>query len=136
MICEYLVDTKDDRGDFRNFVSLGHGTSVLIESEKFDFYRRLSSELENQKLLGALIDESCDEFTIESVLVQLSLRRGVGLDFSSTVSFIASHCDEMSESQLKLIDEDILRRVLFSSELRIQTEDWMYELIWKLVEGN
>jgi hypothetical protein len=135
-ICEYSVETKDDEGNFGNFVLLGHGASVKIDSDKFDFYANLSNELENQELLGVVIDESCNELTIESALVQLSLRHRFGRDFSSVVSFLASHFHEITESQLRSIDEDSLRHVLLSSELRIQTEEWLYNLIWKLVERD
>jgi hypothetical protein len=96
----------------------------------------LSSELENQAVLGLVIDENSDELTIEMALAQVNLRRRVGPDFSSAVSFIASHFDGISESEMKSIDEDILGHVLLSSELKIQSEDWLCELIWKLVDGD
>jgi hypothetical protein len=50
------------------------------------------------------------------------------------ISFIASHFHEIDISGLCKFDDTILSRILSSDELRIKSEDWLYDMIWKLVE--
>jgi coenzyme F420-reducing hydrogenase delta subunit len=74
--------------------------------------------------------------TTQNVFERLHRRRRCNFDISKETKFIASHLSEIGGRELKGLDESIMSMILGSSELKIKNEDWLYELIWSLVEED
>jgi hypothetical protein len=135
-ICSYEVATKDSSGEFGKFLLLGRGKSICIDSTNRDFYELLSEELLNEELLTLSCSEKCEELSRDTVLKRLDHRHRMNLECSKEISFIASHFHEIDISGFPEFDHSILSQILSSDELMIKSEDWLYEMIWKLVAND
>jgi hypothetical protein len=132
-INELIIDTKDPKREFPGLLSLGRGGSITIGNDNRTFYSELSAELLNEELLE-FVEESCAELSCENVLTRLTRRIRFDFDCSHEIDFIASHLHEIDISNVKCIDFSILSRIFSSAQLKIKSEDWFYDVIWKFVE--
>jgi hypothetical protein len=97
------------------------------------FYESLSEELKNEELRFAVCE---GDIRSENVFGQLGRRFRFGFEVSKEVEFIAPHLLEFDGQELNGLDEAILSQILSSDQLKIKSEDWLYELIWELVERD
>jgi hypothetical protein len=94
----------------------------------------VSKELLNEELLSYSREINREELSIDSVLKRLERHRRMNIDYSQEIAFIALHFHEIDISDLVICDQSILSRIFLSTELKIKSEDWLYEQIWQLVE--
>jgi hypothetical protein len=135
-IYSYEVMTKDQHNEFEKFLSLGRGKSIIIDSMNREFYESLTEELLNEELQILSCSSNYEELSRDDVLKRLEHRHRMSFECSKEISFIASHFHEINISGLCKFDDTILSRILSSDELMIKSEDWLYEMIWKLIKDD
>jgi hypothetical protein len=134
-VCEIQIKTKDPKREFQRFLSLGRGESIKISRDTLEFYESLSEELENEELAFVACG-GLEEITIKNVVGRLRHQRRLHFETWKEVEFITSNFTEIHKSELKGLDESIFGLVLSSDKLKIKSEDWLYEMVWSLVEGD
>jgi hypothetical protein len=135
-IYSYEVATKDQKSEIEQFLSLGRGKSVIVDSTNRRFYELLSEEVLNEELLNLLCSGNCEELSRDNILKRLEHQHRMNFEYSKEISFIASHFHEIDVPGLCKLDDMMLSRILSSDELMIKREDWFYETIWKLIEND
>jgi hypothetical protein len=78
---EFVITTKDPRDEFGKFMSLGRGSSILIDSQNETFYRQLSEELLNEELSDRVFEGDRKVIKKENVFKRLS--RAIRFDFNA-----------------------------------------------------
>jgi hypothetical protein len=101
-----------------------------------DFFVHLSQELGNTELGQSLLREMKDEISVPNVTSRLLLGNRFNLDCSKEIEFIAACFHERSFPEIKELGCPILSQILSSPWLKIQSEDWLYAMIWTLIEYN
>jgi hypothetical protein len=134
-INKFVISTSDRHCDFDSFLSLGRGNAISISSSNRDFMVSLSSELENRELSFLIFNSTLKgiEITRENVFQHLSDFSHFDSDFTHEIAFIASHFHEFSKSELSSLSLSILSEILSSNELKITSEDQLYEVVWSFV---
>jgi hypothetical protein len=133
-ICEFFIETADPRGEFCRFLSLGEGESISIDCDNQLFYEELSEELKNLELFNVLLEGRGDSMTIDEAFSRLRRRNRLNFDCSREINFLASHLYEIEISSRRDFDISMLRAILSSDELKIKSEDWLYDELWSLLE--
>jgi hypothetical protein len=113
---------------FGEFLSLGFGKPLMLTPSNQNFRFGLAKELRNLELFEFLMVRLESEISIENVVSILKSVEEVGIDSSSELRFIASHFDEMSTSDVSELSFEELRRILGCSELKISSEESLYDL--------
>jgi hypothetical protein len=135
-VCEFVIETKDPESKFLEFLSLGHGQSVTIDSTNRRFFESLCDEIQNEELSERLLDGIGEEVTKANVLARLRRRCRINFDDSKEVAFLSSHFSEYEVSELTEFDDSIWEKILRSEQLRIHSEDSLYRAIWAVIEQN
>jgi hypothetical protein len=135
-ICAFSIATKDPRNEFSQFLSFGRGERITIGHDNFSFYESLSDELLNEELSAVVYEGFMNDVTLDNVFERLERRHRLNFDISWEVKFIASHLYEIAASELKHLDLSILFMIFSSQELKIKSDDWLYKVIWDLVEDD
>jgi hypothetical protein len=135
-IGELVIETKDPKSLFSEFLSLRYGQSVTINSTNRTFFESLCDELLNEELLEHLLDGLGEEVTKDNVLARLRRRSRIKFDGSREVTFLASHFFEFEMSELAEFNDSVLESILGSAQLIIESEDSLYAAIWAVTEQN
>jgi hypothetical protein len=133
-----VICTEDAHGYFKSFISLGRGFDISLDSSNLDFFRSLSSELENQELSFLIFEVTQNESELirENVFRRLTDLSHFSFDISKEIAFIASHFHEISNSELSDLNFSILSDVLASRELQIESEERLYSVVWEFIESD
>jgi hypothetical protein len=135
-VASYEVTTSDPHGHFSDFLSLGYGHSIVVDSANRGLLLSLCEELRNSELASLLIG-SC-ELSVSNVIEQLEIKKRLNLGNDAERSFIAEHFSEIisSESNLEEIEVSEWQEILSSPSLRLETEDSLVELICRLCHSS
>jgi hypothetical protein len=139
-----ILSTEDRYSNFDSFLSLGRGQSIRINSENRDFFVSLSSELGNLELSFLFLNSASTEkeITRENVFLRLAdwshanFESDFHLDFSREIAFVASHFHDFSKSELSDLNLSILSEIVSSNDLKIASEDQLYEVLWDFVDQD
>jgi hypothetical protein len=142
---EIEVITKDERKEFGRLLSLGRGSSILIDVENRLFYELLSAELLNDELQIHVSEQIDSNMTIDNVFerlihqIQMNLHLNLDFDYSREIEFITSHFHEidiLKQSGVIEVDLSIWSKILSSRKLKILSEDSLYEIVSSLVSRD
>jgi hypothetical protein len=128
-ITEYIVETIDSETKFATFLSLGCGSTIVIQEEDRKFLLSLCRELCNSELYALIIEHFTGELTISQALERLSDFESFRFDCNRSISFIASHFFELSPSDLSEIPFSALYPILSHDSLQLSSEDSLYDFI-------
>ena len=137
-LCEYIVETSDPSGKFKDFLTLALESKLQIAADDFSFFVALANELGNKELLLQLSSAyfSATELTVSNAVTVLGMKKityDTGND-KEEISFIASHFSEIGD--LESLDLHSLRRILGHADLRIESEDSLYNFISRLIQKD
>jgi hypothetical protein len=134
-IRDYRICTRDSTLSFGRFLSLGLGSSVSFGRNEFGTLQGFSRELCATEVFECLSTFD-GELTVSNVIDRLLLRESIGCPVGLEIGFAAAHFSDLSESSISDLTASQLREIMSHSLLNIESEDWLYELIRKLILSN
>jgi hypothetical protein len=72
----------------------------------------------------------------DSVLKRLERRGRINLKCSNEIEAIALYFREIDVAGLDKFDQQVVGRILSLKGLKVKSEDWLYEVIWRFVEHD
>jgi hypothetical protein len=128
----YRIRTQNCSGIIEKLISLGYGDDVEVPLTTRDLFVSLCTELGNEDLCCQILDSV--KLTCDNVLGVLKMKREAVWDCSTELEFAASHFHELLQSDIEGLNMIDLSNVLTSRSLRIQSEDWLYEVVKHFVK--
>jgi hypothetical protein len=132
----YEVQTADPEQKFADFLSFGRGRDVAIAGTSLPFFSSLAAELGNLELHELVGRHITTELNVASALARIPFLRSSSADFSGELLLLAAHFCELSELQLDVLVLDELDFILSLPDLRIQSEDGLFQLIARRIERD
>jgi hypothetical protein len=68
--------------------------------------------------------------TVSNCISRLTLKSGFDLAIDSEIGIAAEHFWELNPDEIRTLEPEILRQVLESPQLRIPSEDWLFDLLF------
>jgi hypothetical protein len=130
----YQVQTPNCSDIFAQFLSIGYGEDVAVTESTRDVFVSLCVELGNEDVYSQILDVV--ELTCDNVLSRLKMKRVCGCDFSKELEFAASHLYSISREAVEVLDAEDLSNILTNESLRLESEDWLYEVVASFVRQH
>ena len=138
--CPSCVSLKvsDDKGHFKDIVSLMNGQKISITPVNAEFLEECARELENDELVQAIITSKLDieGVSMSNVVDHIRVKSGFHGDCKDELDFVASHFFEADLGVLKCLSLSDLERVLANPLLKLESEDQLYDVILSLAREN
>jgi hypothetical protein len=132
---ELAIGTANPGGDFGDFVSLGRGPGVSLTSVNRSFFISIAAELENYELYWLIRDDFEEDLPFSSFCGEFEKSTLFESASDRVISFIASHFIEIDQLFLiRHLPIATLERVLSHDELRIESEDSLYDFVISVLE--
>jgi hypothetical protein len=126
---EFVIETKDEKDQFEEFLSFGRGAEVEVNEANRRFLLSVSAELGNCELYFSLSDSLetngllsrfCEDFNREDLLGCLN---------EKAIEFVATHFFELEQSYLNDLPIDVLSHILGHPSVALKSEDWLFNFI-------
>jgi hypothetical protein len=116
---------------FERLFELRTDGEILIGKDSLEEALKICRKLENDELTTQISSQllESEETTKENVVSRLKLKSGLGLDFSSELSFIASHLYEFESNLLEEVGISLCEEILSSEGLVVENEDSLLGMI-------
>jgi hypothetical protein len=121
--------TPDPARWFDSFLSLGHGSSVLVTAERMPFLKSVSVELEKLELYETVFRLFDKELNESNVLDRLKHLEGLGCSCESEIELVASRFYRFSEKDLSELSVPALSQILSHRALRLKSKVSLYCII-------
>ena len=124
----------DNERHFENVVRLMDGQKIVITHVNAAFLESCARELENDELLGCILDFhlDCEDVSMSNVAHRMRIRSECHSDYKKELDFIASHFFEAKLDVLNSLNVSELESVLTNPLLKLESEDKLYETIVSL----
>jgi len=120
----------------RQFEELLNGKGINIDEVNCEFFGFIGEMIENGDLVAAC--DKCKNLETKldnkNVFDNLIRKYEINVDFSSEIAYIASNIMQISREKLKLLCFDHLNMIFSSQSLKIENEDWLFLLIFEIVD--
>ena len=131
------LKVSDNERHFQDVVNLMNGQKISITPANAAFLEACARELENDELLGRVIDfQLVGDVSMSNVADRIRLKNGFHSDCTDELDFIASHFFEAELDVLKRLSLSELEQVLTSPLLKLESEDQLYGTIMSLAGEN
>jgi hypothetical protein len=135
-VCEFIVDTPDPDRNFRDFISLGFGSSLIITSKTLSFFLSLGRELENHELLDYIIHSNEQDLTTENVIDRITYLITINHPYEAELAFCAANFHQFRVSQFRASEISVISSIMSHESFQINDEEFVFELITNLVREN
>jgi hypothetical protein len=134
--CCYSISTgdKSSSSDFEAFLALGRGFSISVDAENVDYIRMISEEFENEEFCDIVCGSH--ELTVDTVVSRMKHRHDRCGDLLPEVEFAAEHIAELSGRCFFELDCSILREIVGHRKMQIESEDWLFDVLMSLIDGD
>lgn len=132
------INSRDEKHEFDQFVSLMKGKSIQIDTNNVDYILSVASFLQNQEIIDEIMRADTAKLTTSNVIKRVLMKRQFNTYIDQEVEYIASHFNELPANQLEKLDFDTLECILMSPQLMINSEDELFQFICQLIKckGN
>ena len=125
----------DDERHFKDVVSLMNGQKISITPANASFLEACARELDNDELLGGIIDFRLDDdLSISNVVDRIRIKHELHKEFQEELDFLALHFFEMASDSLNKLSSSDLELVLANPLLTLASEDRLYDTIVSLAD--
>jgi hypothetical protein len=135
-ISRIVIETHEKDNEFGAFVSLGCGQPLLLMESNYNFYLSISKELCNYEVYDHIFRLTEGDISISNVIDRIKIYSEIGSNCETEIGFTTSHFFEISSSDIWELRYETLRDVLQHCELKIKSEDWLYELISRRISSD
>jgi hypothetical protein len=132
-IMSFLIETDDSGGYFGSIVELGRGKSIVLTELNWKIVGSMSKELGNMEIYEQILRVVEGELSIDNVVKRMNSLSEICANYENEVQFASSHLYEISSSDVDELTFDVFREVVNCNDLKIESEDWLYETISKRI---
>ena len=138
MVDRLVINIDDPAGVFGKMLKLTAGDCIEVNRENLAKMTAIAQELGNRELLRGLLGYECDaiELTPATAIERVKRKGKLEVEISAEASFIAENFYLMSTDELMELTVSELAMVLEQPNLRLESEDLLFELIEKLCEED
>ena len=138
MVDRLVINIDDPAGVFGKMLKLTAGDCIEVNRENLAKMTAIAQELGNRELLRGLLGYECDaiELTPATAIERVKRKGKLEVEISAEASFIAENFHLMSTDGLMELTVSELAMVLEQPNLRLESEDLLFELIEKLCEED
>jgi hypothetical protein len=86
--CEFIIETKDPKRGFSQFLSRGRGETIAVLKSDFSFSESLSEELLNEEFSIVVSEGTLSDITGENIFERVHRCEKFGFDISKEIQFI------------------------------------------------
>lgn len=124
---------------------LSKGNSVKVPENQLLSMQIISILLGNEELFQKISNLNSienDQNSIEFYLQQIELfyycsRSSNNLfDYSKAINFVSSHLYSINDQRLKKLPKTVLYSLISNANLKIRSEDWLFDFINQIFKGN
>ena len=131
------LKVSDDERHFEDVVSLMNGQQISITPANAAFLEACARELENGELLSRIIDfQLAGDVSMSNVVDRIRIKNEFRGDCKGELDFLASHFVKAELDVLKHLSLSELEQVLTNPQLRLESEDQLYDAIVSLAGEN
>jgi hypothetical protein len=135
-LSEFYIETSDAHGRFEDIISIGYGESLRFSKSERFFFLSVFRELDNSAFIHFILEDSEEPLSISNAIESLGLRCQIDIGCDHIVTFVAIHLSEFSISSFDCLSDDILELILSHPELKLESEDSLYNLILSRIERD
>jgi hypothetical protein len=135
-ISRIVIEIKDKETEFGAFISLRRGQSLLLTESNRNFHLSVSKELCNYEVYDYIFRLAEGDISISNVIDRIKIYSEIGSNCETEIGFAASHFFEISSSDFWELRYETLRDILQRHELKVESEDWLYELISRRISSD
>ena len=132
------LTVKDPKHEFKDVLALMNGESIALTRDNSTFLEACARELENDELLSSLIGFRLEneKLTRENVVDRMHMKRSFLIEYDEEIQFAAEHFYELNEETIENLTVDELEEVLRHKQLRLSTEDKLFEILFQLASKD
>ena len=132
------LTVKDPKHEFKDVLALMNGESIALTRDNSSFLEACARELENDELLSSLIGFRLEneKLTRENVVDRMHMKRSFLIEYDEEIQFAAEHFYELNEETIENLTVDELEEVLRHKQLRLSTEDKLFEILFQLASKD
>jgi hypothetical protein len=135
-IMSFLIETNDSGGYFGSIVELGRGKSIVLTESNWKIVGSISKELGNMEIYEQILRVIEGELSIDNVVKRMNSLSDICANYENEVRFVSSHLYEISSSDVDKLKFDVFREVVSCNDLKIESEDWLYETISRRISWD
>jgi hypothetical protein len=128
-LSEFFIETADLNGRFKDIIAIGYGETIAFPEAERDFFISIFHEFDNLEFLHSIIGNPEAALSISNAMERLRFHHKFGLFCDDIIPFIAAHFSELPISAFDNLSDDIIALILSNRELKIASEDGLYDLI-------
>ncbi|OHT11471.1 hypothetical protein TRFO_19116 [Tritrichomonas foetus] len=121
---------------FKHFIKILNGEEISVKLKYADVFIDICQQLGNVELLDTIYSLSQQEITTENAIQLLQLKNSFGGKIKQEANFIASNFDAFPEEDLMNLSTDLLFDILSNTNLTIDSEDYVFNFIKKLIDKD
>ena len=128
------LDITDQEKQFASIFDLVNGGEIKITNENMEFVSQCACELENEELISRIahLKLENEEVSMSNVVWRIHTKQKYHMDYQSEVEFLASNFFGVTLELLTALSLDEIEDILSEKELKLKSEDWLYDLILSL----
>jgi hypothetical protein len=126
---QFVIETEDPKKQFKEFLLFGQGSSLDVTEDTLSFLVSVALELSNFELYFALLDHFCDTTSVSTFCEHFGRFGPFDCFPDRAIDYIASHFYEIPNLFLTGLPLTAVSRILTSDQLKILTEDALFEYI-------
>ena len=132
------LKVNDNKRQFKSIVILMNGNNVSVTAENARFLEECARELENDDLLGCVLDFRLDrgEMTWKAVVERIRAKHESHRSCKSELDFVALYFFRAELEALANLSLSELELVLTNPLLKLESEDQLYDTILALVDRH
>ncbi|OHT17275.1 F5/8 type C domain containing protein [Tritrichomonas foetus] len=132
----FTIPIEDECGRFRHILKLMKGSPIEITSIDAQMLRYFAEKLGNGELYENLSHLQCTELNKDTVVEILLSKYRINLPYDKELQYIAYHFSEIPIDHRMRIPLTALELIISCAELKVQTEDDLFNFINQLVKHN
>ena len=129
-----VVNVSDPDKVFKQVMNLVRGGSVKIQAHNTACLTAIANELQNQELLGKIVEFQCDQKPLnqDTAVERLKRKAEMNLDGSVETRYIAEYFTDIDFAQLSQLRPAQLESILTHSALTLDNEDSLLDTVDRL----
>lgn len=132
-----FLSTKDTADNFVYVMRLMNGKPIKVTESNAAFLISVAQELENHELANRVQTElENGDIELSNVVERINIKRQLGINCQTELDFLATHFNDVDFETITNLDIDSLEAVVESKNLKLETEDQLFEMIRQAINTH
>lgn len=130
----FNIKVPDKGSYFKYFLKLSQGETVTIAPSILQYILKIAFELGNTTILESIYEQDQRDITVETAISLIIEKKLYGLDCTKEFKFVLCHFSELPLKTILQLDLNTILSILCDDDLCIESEDWLFDLICKIIK--